>query len=123
MSLAGQAVELAEEDEVLAAGEVGVDRQLLGHQADGGPGPHRARGDALAVDHHLAAGGFEQPGDHRDGRGLAGPVGPQQAVGLLGRDVHADVVDGHQVAEGLAQVGGLEDEPVGRLGHAVLPRP
>ena len=40
---AAHAVELAEEDEVLAGGQVRVDRQVLGHVADGGLGRGRAR--------------------------------------------------------------------------------
>jgi hypothetical protein len=45
--------------------------------------------DAFAQHRRIAAGGFGQAGQHADGRGLAGPVDPQQAkhLALLDREV------------------------------------
>jgi hypothetical protein len=58
---------------------------------------------------HLSLVGLDQAGDDRDGRGLAGTVGSEQAVGLPRRDVEADVTYRFDVAEALADAVDLQD--------------
>ena len=77
--LAGHAPEPSDEHEVLAAGEIVVDRGELAGQAD-----HRP--DELGLLHHVEAtdGGAtavegQERGEDPDGRGLAGAVRPEQA--------------------------------------------
>ena len=55
---------------------------------------------------------FEQAGHHGDRGGLAGTVGPKEAVGLSGIDRETDVVDGHQITERLSQAGTLQDRAI-----------
>ena len=105
--------------EVLARGQVRVDRELLGHVADAGLGRHRADVDRPAVERDLAAVAGQQPADHRDRRRLARTVRAEQAVGLALVDLEADATDGLEVAVALAQVDGREDDgahPAGRVG-------
>ena len=108
-SLPPEPLEAAEEAQVLAGGQVRVDGQVLGHVADGGLGVGRADVDRLAGHDDLAAVAPEQAADHRDGGGLAGAVGPEQAVGLAGGDLEADAVDGGPLAVALAEVATDED--------------
>ena len=89
--------------------QIGVDRQLLRHEADRRLGRDAARGQALAGHERLARVGLEQPGDDRDRRRLAGAVRPEQPVALAGRDLEADAVHGLNIAEALAQVFAVED--------------
>ena len=108
---AAEAVEPAEEREVLARRQVRVDRQLLGHVPDAGLRRDRPDVDGAGRPRvTVAAVPCEQAADHRDGRGLAGAVGAQQAVRLALVDPEADALDGLDGAEGLAQVPGLEDD-------------
>ena len=115
----GEPLQSAEEAQVLACREVRVDGQVLGHVADerlgvGGLDRHRqpGHGDAAAV-------AFEQAADHRDARGLAGAVGPEEAVGLAAIDVEADAVDCGDVLEALVQV--RADEQRCRIVHVPSP--
>ena len=106
---ARESVQAPEEVEVLARGQVGIDRQVLRHVADLGLERGRARVHRLAGDADLALVAAEDPADHRDRRGLAGPVRTEQAVRLAASDGEADAIDGLPVAEALAQAGAFED--------------
>jgi hypothetical protein len=110
---AGQALEPAEEPQVLLGRQVLVEGDLLGHQADGGLGRGRARPHRPPGHGHRAGVPGEQAAGHGDRGGLAGAVGPQQAVGLADVDVEAHVIDRDAVAEGLAEPRAHEH----RLGH------
>ena len=46
----------------------------------------------------------QQRAEDAEGGGLAGPVGPQQAEHLAGIDFEAEIVNGADLAEGLADV-------------------
>ena len=88
-----QPVEAAEEVEVLASGEIGIERDVLGHVADALAAGRRSvststsstRDDARRV---------QQAAHHADRRGLPRAVRPEQPVRLTRRDVEAHVVDG-----------------------------
>jgi len=112
--LAPEPLEASEEAEVLAGGQVGVDGQILGDVADGGLGVGRADVDRPAGHDDLPAVAPEEAADHRDGGGLAGAVGAEQAVGLAGGDLEAHAVDGGPLAVALAEVAADEDRLPGR---------
>ena len=113
--VAGQVVEAPDHVQVLPAGEVLVDRGVLTSQPDHPAYVVGVAGHVDARHGRPAGGGLEQGGEDADGGGLAGAVGPEQAVhGAVG-DGEVDAVDGLDVAEVL-------DEPVGDdrvvCGHA-----
>jgi hypothetical protein len=105
-----------EEGQVLPCGQLGIDGQVLGDQADVPPGLDVARPHLLAGDGDRARVGGDQPGDHRDRGGLAGAVGPEQPVGLARGYVEGDPVDGGQVTEPAHQLGDLQHVVVRGLG-------
>jgi hypothetical protein len=76
-----------------------------------------AGGDLETGDLGLARVGLQQSGDHRDGGGLAGAVGPEQPVGLPGRDANVDTLHRDEVVEGLAQPGGVQNGIVSGFPH------
>jgi hypothetical protein len=95
--------ELADEAEVLAAGEVLVDRCVLAGETD-----QRAHGVGLA--HHVVAEHARPPGVGLDDRGqdphgrrLAGAVRAEEAEHGARRHAQVDAVEGVDVAEALAQ--------------------
>ncbi len=105
----------AEQAEVLAGGEVLVDRGVLA-------------GDADQLAHHVrvllrrrrrrsapAAVHREQRGEHLEHRGLAGAVGSEDAEDLAAAYLQVDAVDGPEVAEGLHEAVG-SDGQLGRGG-------
>lgn len=96
---AGQSVEAAEEAEVLADAQVGVQGHVLRDEADEllgrpGGGAHRT-----ARHVHGPGVGTQQPAHHSDRRRLARSVRPEQAVRLARGDAQAHVVDGGALAE------------------------
>src|SRR5262245_25933862 len=75
--------------------EAAKDRGLLRQVADAEARPlvHGQMGDVVAIELDLAAVGLDQPGDHVEGRGLAGAVRPQQTDRLAAPHVDVDAVD------------------------------
>ena len=57
----------------------------------------------------VAGVGLQQPGDHAQGRGLAGAVGAEQRVELAGPDGQVEAVD-RRAVEGLAEAADFERE-------------
>ena len=103
-----QALEAAEEAQVLARREIRVDGQVLRHVADGRLGIGGPDVDRPSVHDDLATVSTEQPADHRDRRRLAGAVGAQQAVRLASGDRETDPVHRGARAEALAQITAVE---------------
>ena len=104
--------------QVLGAGHLSVEAHVVGQIAhptlhfEGLPGRVEARHAGPAV------GGLREPQEHQDGRGLAGPVRPQQAEDLARPDGKVELVDGDEVAVGLRQPVGLDRQVrLGRLGR------
>ena len=97
------AEEPAEEDEILVAGQVLVDRGELPGEAD--PAAHRVGiGDHVEPEHAGAAAvGLEQRREHAHDRGLAGAVRAQEPVDRAAADDEVDAVDGAVRPEGLDQ--------------------
>ena len=114
-----QAVQRGLKLHVLTPREERIEGGLLEGGSDGGP-------DLRAFLHHVmprhagaAGGGRQQRGEHVDGRGLAGPVGPEEPVDLAGGDSDVDAVHGARALLELAhQVGRLDrcDVAHGRRG-------
>jgi hypothetical protein len=103
-----QVVQAADHVEVLAAGEVPIDRGGLAGQTDG-----LAHGGGLAghvVPGHLglAGVGAQQGGEDADGGALAGTVGAEQPEHGAGRDGQVQVVQGLDRPEVLAEALGLD---------------
>ena len=65
----------------------------------------------------LAGIAAEQAEQHADGRGLAGPVGAEEAVHLSDLDLQVDAIEGTSGAEGLHEAPGLD----GKRGHVRSP--
>ena len=103
-SRAAQAVEAAEELQVLPGGQVLEDRDLLGHEPDAALQVHDAR--ALGGSEHLhgARVDADQPREHPDGRGLAGAVGSQEAQDLAPSDFEIHVIQRQGGSEALHHV-------------------
>ena len=105
----------AEQVEVLAGGEVLVDRGVLPGDADQLAHHVRVLLDVDAEDLRAAAVHREQRGEHLEHRGLAGAVGSEDAEDLAAAYLQVDAVDGPQVAEGLHEAVG-SDCQLGRGG-------
>ena len=101
--LATHAVEAADHDEVLEAGEVVVDRRVLAGEADAGAQRARVADDVEAGHAGCAGVGGEEGGEDPDRRGLAGPVGAEDAEDGAGSGLEVDAVEGADVAERLDQ--------------------
>jgi len=61
----------------------------------------------------LTGGGLDQPADHGDAGGLAGPVRTQETEDLARLDLEIDAVDGRDLTEFLAQ--GLDFQDGGHI--------
>ena len=72
---AAQCIELTEESEVLACGEIRVQGEILRDVADDRLGCERP--SRLSVNGHLSVVGLEQAADYGDRRCLSGTVGPE----------------------------------------------
>ena len=105
--------EQADQAEVLAAREVGVDRgELTGHP-DHPPDRVGLLRDVVAEDARDPGVGLEHGGEDPDRGGLARAVGPQQAEDRTGRDLEVDPVQREHLAEALGEPLDLD-----RAGHA-----
>ena len=104
----GDAVNPAEEVDVLFHGEIVVERELLRHVADVLADLFGILGDVEAGHGAPAGGGRQQPAEHADDGGFAGAVGTQETEDLALVHLEGDVIDGHEIAEGLDQVADFE---------------
>jgi hypothetical protein len=110
---AADAVDFAEKPEIFAGGEVSVDGEVLGDDADEAAGVAVGRVEGFAEEADAARVGGEESGDDRKERGLAGSVGAEEAEHLAGVDREGDAVEGGRGAVILADVGHLQE----RSGH------
>ena len=106
----------------LGHGEVGKQARLLKRTAQAAQGAlvGRKAGDVLSVDENPPLIGRQEPADHVEEGGLAGPVVTEQADDLTRPNFEVDVVDGGDPAEPLDQVHALErrlDVSVPRFGR------
>jgi hypothetical protein len=104
---AAEAEQPGEQDQVLAPRELLVDRGELARQADEAPHGVGLAHDVVpehACDPRV---GTQQRGQHTDRRGLARPVGTQDAVDRARRHGELHAVHGAHGAEGLDEARGL----------------
>ena len=94
-----QSVGAGEELQVLAHGEIAVERELLRHVAKPRPAGGRGLVEVEPVDARGALAGAEQAAHHLEGGGLAGAVRPQEAEDLAPRDGEGNAVRGREAAE------------------------
>ena len=99
-----------EQDQVLAAGQVLVDRGELAREADRAADRVGLGDHVVPEDLGLARVGLEQRGEHADRGGLAGAVGAEHAVDRAATNGEIDAVDGLGVAEGLDEAGDFDGE-------------
>ena len=87
-------VHLAPEIEVLAGGEVRVERYVLGHDSKQALDRGRVLKDRVPTHPCVAPGGSQETGKDGDGGGLSRAVRSQQAVDLTLFDREREIVDG-----------------------------
>ena len=75
-----------------------VDDRLLEHDRARPARRERLGDDVPAGEPGGAGGRGDGPGEHADGGGLAGAVGPQEAEDLAGEDVEVDATHGLHIA-------------------------
>ena len=107
---AAEVQQLADEHEVLGAGEVLVDRGVLAGQADGAADLVRLGGDVVPADQGGAGVGLQQGGENADRGGLAGAVRAEDAEDGAFAGGEVDPVEGLGGAEALPEPLGLDHE-------------
>ena len=107
---AGEALQRAEEHQLVEDAHTGVEPAVLRQISPGGSGDRRS---GLAVPGHGALVGVEDVEDDAHRRGLPRAVRSQEAEHLAGLDRETDAVEGDDILEALAEV--REDQ-----GHATL---
>jgi hypothetical protein len=94
-----QPVKPALQPQVLAGGQVRVERRLLERRADRAPHRGTLLDDVVARDEGRARGRRQQRRQHVDRRRLSGAVRAQEAVDLARLDAQVDAVDRFDVLE------------------------
>lgn len=105
---AAQAVELAEDPEVLFRGKFGIKRDVLRHESQGGPTGGVDGGDGLAIQNDASGIRRVQSGHQGHQGGFAGAVGPQQSKELPRLDLQGDVIEGRDRAMAFGDMGERE---------------
>ena len=118
----GQVGEPADEPQVLAAGEVLVDRGVLPGETDALAHRLRVVGDVEAEHLGPATVGTEDGREDAHGGGLAGTVGAEQAEDRARRDGQVDAAQGLDLAEALGQALHPDGRRDGGGRHAGHPR-
>ena len=114
--------------EVLADGQLGIERERLRHVADAPARIDVAGVERLAEQQGLAFARRQQSGEHLHRRGLAAAVGADKAEDLAAFDGEAHPIDGDKVAEAACQVARRDhrlgiDNPVRRDFQLGVPGP
>ena len=115
-----QAEQPAEQDQVLAAGEVLVHGGELAREAHEPAHGVGLLDDVVPEHARRARIRAQERGEHADRRRLAGPVRTEHAVDGAGAHGEVHAVDGERVAEGLDEAVGLDRERA--LGGHLAPR-
>ena len=108
---AGEALVIAEGEEVFAAGEARVNGDFLGDPAEGLAGG--AGAGVGAEDADLAGVGEDAAHDAADQRAFAGAVGAEQAEALAGIKTQGNTIDGGERAKALDEIRDFN----GKLGY------
>ena len=99
----GDAVDAGDEFQVLAHREILIEAEALRHVADVALDLVGLGADVVAEAGAVALVGREQPAQHADGGGLAGAVGPEEAVDRAALDLHGQVAHHRAAVERLGQ--------------------
>ena len=114
-----EAVQPAEEPDVLVDCQQFIQGEPLGHVADAALHLLGIAAHVDAADDRGAGGRLEQAAEHADGRRLAGAVGAEEAEDFSLLHIEADVIDGHEPAEASRQIAnddGAHDISLGSIG-------
>ena len=117
----GESVDSAVEPDVLAHGEIGVEREALAHVADVAPDLVALGADVESRDVRRALARREKSDEHLDRGRLARAVGAQEAEDFAGPDVEGDVIDRDERSEAAREILGVDRELArdgGGCGHA-----
>ena len=110
-------IDAGDEFEILADGEVLIEREALGHIAHA-PLDEMALGqDVIAQTGPASAVGRQQAAEHADGGGLARAVGTEKAVNLPAPHLKGQVMHHHARAERLGQARHIDDDVGGAIPH------
>src|SRR5689334_13244130 len=116
--LSREIIDATVEPDVLADGEILVERELLTHVADAALDPLALGVDIVAGDARRSRRRREEAGEYPDRGRLAGAVGAKEAEHLAGGDVEGDVIDGGEVAKATRELARFDRNLTGRRGHA-----
>ena len=94
--------------EVLAHGQLAIQREGLRHVAHAAPHRQVVRVDRLSEQLGMALAGRQQASEHLHGRGLATAVGAQEAEDLATVDAQIDPVNRREVAKATGEVVGFD---------------
>jgi hypothetical protein len=94
--------------QVLPDGQFRIERECLRHETHALAVLQRLGINALTKQPCFSCGGWQQPGEHLHGRGLAAAVGAQKAENLTALNPETDVVDGHEIPEASRQPTGFD---------------
>ena len=104
------AVDAGDEFQILAHRKVFIEAEALRHVADLQLDLVGLGADVVAEAGAGAFVGRQQPAQHADGRGLAGAVGPEEAVNGAALDLHGEVAHHHATVECLGQAVHVDDD-------------
>src|SRR5262249_49540956 len=113
-------IEARDEFQVLAHREILIEAEALRHVADVVLDLVRLCADVVAEARAATFVGSEQTAQHADGRGLARPVRPEEAVDLSALDAQRQIAHGLAPVEGFRQALDLDGD-IGRRRHPRCP--
>src|SRR4051812_11326854 len=118
-NLPREIVNAAVQPDILADGEVLVERELLAHVPDAAFDPLALGRDVVPRHASRPGARCEKAGENTDGRGLAGTVGAEESEDLTDADVERDVIDRGEGAEATRELPRFDGVLArGRGGHA-----
>ena len=126
---AGQAVDAAEETQVLNDGQIVIQAEALGHVADPAFQRLGVFGDVDAENTRAAGRGSEKAAEHADGRRLPSTVRSEEAEDFAFADAERQIVHRRERAEAFDEVLDLDDGGTarrlicGERHHHVIDRP
>ena len=110
--LRGHTEELGVQLQVLAYRDFAVERERLGHVADAAAGAQIMRVHFMAEQPGPTLARRQQAGKHLHRRGLAAPVGAEEAEDFTAPDAEGHAVDGNEVAKAHGQPLGFDGDIV-----------
>lgn len=102
--------------EILLYPHVGVERHVLGHVADMTSNLERFAEDVMSCDAGGTGGRGEESGQHPEGGGLTGAIGPEESDDLSFGDFEGNSVDSGVATVVFAEIGNLDHAKIkGRI--------